>query len=112
MSQCESCAYYVFDEDFDEYVCEADMDEDDYGRLVEDHFRDCPYYYNGDDMIEILEEGNYWSSTVYLYAHDYEWAFAIIFNFDADMDDPTTHTAIHSHRSRHSGLTIRPVKNP
>ena len=49
MSQCESCAYYVFDEDFDEYVCEADMDEDDYGRLVGGNFKGCPYYKDGDE---------------------------------------------------------------
>jgi hypothetical protein len=49
MSQCESCAYYVFDEDFDEYVCEADMDEDDYGRLLAEGAAACRYYRDGDE---------------------------------------------------------------
>ena len=49
MSQCESCAYYVFDEDFDEYVCEADMDEDDYGRLLTEGATACRYYRDGDE---------------------------------------------------------------
>ena len=49
MSQCESCAYYVFDEDFDEYVCEADMDEDDYGRLLTEGAAACRYYRDGDE---------------------------------------------------------------
>jgi hypothetical protein len=49
MSQCESCAYYVFDEDFDEYVCEADMDEDDYGRLLTEGTTACRYYRDGDE---------------------------------------------------------------
>lgn len=49
MPSCDTCAYFTYDEEYDEYVCDVDMDEDDYGRLVEDHFRDCPYYYNGDE---------------------------------------------------------------
>ena len=28
---------------------DIDIDEDDYSRLVEGHFRDCPYYTNGDE---------------------------------------------------------------
>ncbi|MCR4797985.1 MAG: DUF6472 family protein, partial [Lachnospiraceae bacterium] len=31
---CEECAYFAYDEDYEEYVCEADMDEDDYGRIM------------------------------------------------------------------------------
>ena len=34
---CDTCAYFTYD------------DEDDYSRLVEGHFRDCPYYTNGDE---------------------------------------------------------------
>ncbi len=46
---CDTCAYLMYDEEFDEYVCDVNMDEDDYGRLVETHFRECPYYTNGDE---------------------------------------------------------------
>ena len=36
---CSSCAYYIYDEEYDEYVCDAAMDEDDYVRLrMEPHY--------------------------------------------------------------------------
>ena len=30
---CNSCAYYIFDEEYGEYICDVAMDEDDYMRL-------------------------------------------------------------------------------
>ena len=27
---CESCAYYAYDEDYECYTCEMDLDEDEY----------------------------------------------------------------------------------
>lgn len=47
--QCETCAYYVFDEEWEEYVCEANLDEDDYVRLMQSHYQNCPYYHDGDE---------------------------------------------------------------
>ena len=29
MIQCDTCTCYVYDDDYEEYVCEADMDADD-----------------------------------------------------------------------------------
>ncbi|MBQ7174236.1 MAG: hypothetical protein IKE56_05245 [Lachnospiraceae bacterium] len=51
MEQCETCAYYVFDEEYDEYVCDVQMDEDDYYRLAEGRRRSCPYYRSGDEYL-------------------------------------------------------------
>ena len=48
-SICEQCAYFAYDEDYEEYVCEADMDEDDYGRLVSRGFSSCPFFRDGDE---------------------------------------------------------------
>ena len=45
---CETCAYYTYDEVWDCYVCEQNLDEDEYVRLVEGHYRNCPYYRDGD----------------------------------------------------------------
>ena len=44
---CETCTYYTFDEDYEEYVCDMDMDEDEYIRLISDSHYECPYYRNG-----------------------------------------------------------------
>jgi len=39
----------VYDEDMEEYVCDVNMDEDDYGRLMQNGFRECPYFKDGDE---------------------------------------------------------------
>ena len=49
MNQCELCAYYAYDEEYEEYYCSVDMDEDDYVRLVTGHYSECPYFVNGDE---------------------------------------------------------------
>ena len=41
---CDTCNYYEYDENDDAYYCSVDMDEDDYGRLVSGHYRECPFY--------------------------------------------------------------------
>lgn len=49
MNQCDQCVYFVYDEDYEEYLCEADMDEDDYGRLMSDSRSICPFFRDGDE---------------------------------------------------------------
>ena len=44
MASCDSCVYNVYDEDDEEYYCEVDMDEDDAARLMQGHYKECPYY--------------------------------------------------------------------
>ncbi len=46
---CESCTYYSYDEEYDCYVCDVDMDEDEYVRFLSDSHYVCPYYRNGDE---------------------------------------------------------------
>ena len=49
MSQCEDCAYYAYDEEYDEYICGADMDQDDYARLMGTPAGSaCPYFRDND----------------------------------------------------------------
>ena len=46
---CSQCASLIYDEEYDEYVCDAMMDEDDYYRLSGTEYKGCPYYRNGDE---------------------------------------------------------------
>ena len=46
---CDTCAYLVYDEEYEEYDCDVNMDEDDYARLSGSRFRSCPYYRSGDE---------------------------------------------------------------
>ena len=48
-ASCDYCAYFAYDEDVEEYVCDVNMDEDDYSRLVQCHFKECPYFRDGDE---------------------------------------------------------------
>lgn len=50
MNQCDDCAYYSYDEEFENYFCTADMDEDDYARLMgAGSGQACPFYRDGDE---------------------------------------------------------------
>ena len=49
MASCDTCAYFAYDDDYEDYVCDINMDEDDYRRLVESHYKECPFYRDGDD---------------------------------------------------------------
>ena len=46
---CELCAYYAYDEDYEEYCCEVSMDEDDYVRYITGGSRSCPFFRLGDE---------------------------------------------------------------
>jgi len=46
---CDTCAYQAYDDEYEEYVCEVNMDEDDYLRLMSNGYQKCPYYRDGDE---------------------------------------------------------------
>ncbi|MBP5222922.1 MAG: hypothetical protein J6Z35_07155 [Lachnospiraceae bacterium] len=48
-ASCEYCCYLVYDEEMEEYVCDVNMDEDDYSKLMQTGFRECPYFKDGDE---------------------------------------------------------------
>ena len=43
-TKCEYCANYVYDEDYEYYVCDMDLDEDDMVRFLTGNTNSCPYY--------------------------------------------------------------------
>ena len=46
---CESCMNYQYDEDYECYVCDMDLDEDEMVRFLTGRFADCPYFQYGDE---------------------------------------------------------------
>ncbi len=56
MNDCDSCAFYAYDEDEDGYFCSVDMDEDDYARLMEMPRSRCPFYRNGDEYAVVRHQ--------------------------------------------------------
>ena len=62
MNICDTCSYYVYDEEAEEYYCDVDMDEDDRAHLAmqfaaqgglmsasKQGSRGCPYYRDDDE---------------------------------------------------------------
>ncbi len=41
---CDTCEFYVFDEEYQEYVCDISLDQDEYEQISKGLMRDCPYY--------------------------------------------------------------------
>lgn len=48
-SKCENCRHYEYDEYYEEYSCDVDLDEDETEKFMTDTFKDCPYYDPDDD---------------------------------------------------------------
>ena len=46
---CETCVFYDFDEEYQEYFCAAEIDEDEYARLMQNGKKNCPFWRDGDE---------------------------------------------------------------
>ena len=46
---CDTCAYNTYNEEWDCYVCEMNLDEDEYARMMQNSYYRCPYYRDGDE---------------------------------------------------------------
>lgn len=54
-TSCEMCSNYVYDEDYEYYVCEMDLDEDEMYRFLSSSMYDCPYF-RGEDEYTIVRK--------------------------------------------------------
>lgn len=41
---CETCVFYDYDEDYDCYSCQMNLDQDEMGLFLSGQTRACPYY--------------------------------------------------------------------
>lgn len=46
---CDTCNNYIYDEEFDYYYCDVNLDEDEMYRFLTGTNKECPYYINGDE---------------------------------------------------------------
>ncbi len=56
MTCCDTCAYMMYDDEYEEYFCSADVDEDEYYRLTSGSSRDCPFYRDGDEYAVVKKQ--------------------------------------------------------
>lgn len=55
-TDCEQCVNYMYDEEFDDYLCAIDMDEDEIFSLFSGSKRVCPYFRRGDDYTIVRKQ--------------------------------------------------------
>ena len=56
MAVCDTCAYLVYDEEYDEDICTMNLDEDDLARFYSSDAKQCPYYRNGDEYAVVRHQ--------------------------------------------------------
>ena len=44
MDKCETCVFYLYDEEYDDYVCDMDLDEDEMVRFLASDTESCPFW--------------------------------------------------------------------
>lgn len=49
MSRCDTCSNYVYDEDYECYVCMVDLDEDAMSRFLSGGNFECSFYQQDDE---------------------------------------------------------------
>lgn len=55
-SNCETCEFFDWDEDIGDYICTADIDEDDMYRLTENPHARCPFYKYYDEYKSVRKQ--------------------------------------------------------
>ena len=43
-TNCESCAHFEYDDEYEYYVCQVNLDEDDMGRFLSSKVFHCPHF--------------------------------------------------------------------
>ncbi|MBD5106061.1 MAG: hypothetical protein HDR22_10280 [Lachnospiraceae bacterium] len=48
-TNCEYCSNYIYDEEYDYYTCEVNLDEDEMEKFIRCSFDNCPYFRMDDE---------------------------------------------------------------
>ena len=56
MDMCESCVYYDYDKEYEDYTCKIDLDEDEYLRFSQSSVKACPYYRYYDEYKSVQKQ--------------------------------------------------------
>lgn len=55
-TNCDSCANYVYDEDYECYCCLVNLDEDEMYRFLSGSQWECPYYSSDDEYAVVRHQ--------------------------------------------------------
>lgn len=53
---CDTCEYYMYDEDSDSYYCSLSLDEDEMSRFLSGMSRGCTYYKFFDEYTSVRRQ--------------------------------------------------------
>lgn len=53
---CEECAFYTYDEEYECYTCEQNLDSDEMESFIRGSVSSCPYYRNGDEYAVVRKQ--------------------------------------------------------
>ncbi len=53
---CDTCANWVYDEEYEDYSCQMDLDEDEVYRFYASPEGECRYYRNGDEYAVVRHQ--------------------------------------------------------
>jgi len=48
-SNCDCCMNYSYDDDYECYTCQIDLDEDEMRHFINNTYKNCPYFRMGDE---------------------------------------------------------------
>ncbi len=54
---CENCVNYIYDEEYEGYICDVNIDEDEMMRIMSSKYKKCLYFRDGDDY-KIVKKQN------------------------------------------------------
>ena len=55
-SNCDVCVNYTYDEEYECYICEVDLDEDEMAGFAAGHVERCPYFRFGDEYTIVRKQ--------------------------------------------------------
>ena len=55
-SNCDCCINYVYDDEYECYICQMNLDEDEMVRFLSKSIDDCPYFRFGDEYKTVRKQ--------------------------------------------------------
>lgn len=53
---CEQCMNYAYDDEYESYICEMDLDQDEMEQFIRGTLRSCPFYEPGDEYTIVRKQ--------------------------------------------------------
>lgn len=55
-ANCECCINYIYDEEYNCYECQVNLDEDEMGNFLSNSFDNCPYFQFNDEYKTVRKQ--------------------------------------------------------